>query len=193
MLSEPLTLDLQTVHLSDEQFYRLCMANPELRVERTPQGGLLLMPPVGGESGNRELELGADLAIWNRQTQLGKVFSSSTIFKLPGGGDRSPDAAWVELSRWQALTPEQRTKFPPIAPDFVIELRSQTDSLPMLQAKLQEYLDSGVRLGWLFNPQAQQVEIYRPEQPPEVRSLPTTLSGESVLPGFTLSVERFIG
>ncbi|MBE9077946.1 Uma2 family endonuclease [Romeria aff. gracilis LEGE 07310] len=191
MLSEPLTLDLQTVHLSDEQFYRLCMANPELRVERTPQGRLLLMPPVGGESGNRELELGGELYLWNRQTQLGKVFSSSTVFKLPGGGDRSPDAAWVELSRWQALTPEQRTKFPPIAPDFVIELRSQTDSLPMLQAKLREYLDSGVRLGWLFNPQAQQVEIYRPERLLEVRSLPTTLSGESVLPGFTLSVERF--
>jgi Uma2 family endonuclease len=117
------------------------------------------MSPVGGDRGNRELELGTDLAIWNRQTQLGKVFSSSTMFKLPGGGDRSPDAAWVELSRWQALPPEQRRKFPPLAPDFVIELRSATDSLAPLREKMQEYIDKGVRLGWLLNPQDQQVEI----------------------------------
>jgi Uma2 family endonuclease len=110
---------------------------------------------------------------------------------LPGGGDRSPDAAWVELSRWQALTPEQRQKFPPIAPDFVIELRSRTDNLQTLQAKMQEYLDSGVRLGWLFNPQDQQIEIYRQGQEKEVRSLPTLLSGETVLPGFTLQVDLF--
>ncbi|PIG93253.1 hypothetical protein CSQ79_13515 [Gloeocapsopsis sp. IPPAS B-1203] len=191
MLTLPLTLNLQSVHLTDEQFYQLCISNPEIRVERNADGGLIIMPPVGGNSGNRELELGTDLAIWNRQTQLGKVFSSSTIFKLPSGGDRSPDAAWIELSRWQALTPQQRQKFPPIAPDFVLELRSPTDSLEMLQAKMQEYLDSGVRLGWLFNPQDQQVEIYRLGQVKETRSLPTQLSGEDVLPGFTLQVERF--
>jgi Uma2 family endonuclease len=122
---------------------------------------------------------------------LGKVFSSSTIFKLPSGGDRSPDAAWVELSRWQALTPEQRQKFPPIAPDFVMELRSRTDSLAMLQAKMQEYLESGVRLGWLFNPQDQQVEVYRQGQVKQVYELPTKLSGEEVLPGFILTVTQF--
>ncbi len=149
------------------------------------------MPPVGGNSGNRELELGGELYLWNRQTQLGKVFSSSTIFKLPGGGDRSPDAAWVKLSRWHALTPEQRQKFPPIAPDFVLEVRSPSDSLEMLQAKMQEYLDSGVHLGWLFNPQDQQVEIYRVGEAEEIRSLPTELSGEAVLPGFILRVARF--
>lgn len=149
------------------------------------------MPPVGGNSGNRELELGGELYLWNRETQLGKVFSSSTIFKLPGGGDRSPDAAWVELSRWQALTPEQRQKFPPIAPDFVLEVRSPSDSLETLQAKMQEYLDSGVRLGWLFNPQDQQVEIYRVGEAKEIRSLPTELSGDAVLPGFILRVARF--
>jgi Uma2 family endonuclease len=113
------------------------------------------------------------------------------MFKLPGGGDRSPDAAWIELSRWQALTPEQRQKFPPIAPDFVLELRSRTDDLSTPQEKMQEYLNSGVRLGWLFNPQDQQVEIYRQGQAKEVRSLPTQLSGEVVLPGFTLQVDRF--
>ncbi len=187
----PLTLDVSQVHLTDEQFYQLCVTNPEMRLERTAKGILLVMPPVGGESGNREFELGLDLGIWNRQTGLGKVFSSSTIFRLPGGGDRSPDVAWVELFRWNALTPEDQAKFPPIAPDFVMELRSRTDNLQTLQDKMQEYLDSGVRLGWLFNPQGQQVEIYRPGQAKAVYSLPKKLTGEDVLPGFEMVVERF--
>jgi Uma2 family endonuclease len=190
-LTLPVTLDLTHVHLSDEQFYQLCVGNPELNIERTAQGALILMLPVGGDSGNREMELGTDLSLWNRQSGLGKVFSSSTIFKLPNGGDRSPDAAWVELSRWQALTPEERQKFPPIAPDFVMELRSRTDSLAMLQAKMQEYLESGVRLGWLFNPQDQQVEVYRQGQVKQVYELPAELSGEEVLPGFMLTVTQF--
>jgi Uma2 family endonuclease len=191
MLTLPLTVDLKQVHLTDEQFYQLCISNPELNIERNAAGGLILMSPVGGDSGNREMGLGGELYLWNKQTGLGKTFSSSTVFKLPDGGDRSPDAAWVELSRWQALTPEQRQKFPPIAPDFVIELRSRTDNLQTLQAKMQEYMDSGVRLGWLFNPQDQQVEVYRQGQEKEVRSLPTLLSGEAVLPGFTLQVDLF--
>lgn len=187
----PLKLDLKQVHLTDDQFYQLCINNPELTIERNAQGALIVMTPVGGDSGSREADNITDLNNWNRQTQLGKVFSSSTMFKLPGGGDRSPDAAWVELSRWQALTPEQRQKFPPIAPDFVIELRSRTDDLATLQEKMQEYLNSGVRLGWLLNPQDQQVEIYRQGQAKEVKSLPTQLSGEDVLPGFTLQIDRF--
>ncbi|PSB04307.1 Uma2 family endonuclease [Merismopedia glauca] len=190
-LTLPLMVDLKHVHLTDEQFYQLCINNPDLNIERNAAGVLIFMSPVGGYSGNREMELGIDLGIWNRQTGLGKVFSSSTIFKLPGGGNRSPDAAWVELSRWEALTPEQRQKFPPIAPDFIIELRSRTDDLPTLQAKMQEYQDSGVRLAWLFDPQNQQVEIYRQGQEKEVLALPTQLSGEAVLPGFTLEVARF--
>lgn len=190
-LTLPLKLDLKQVHLTDDQFYQLCINNPELTIERNAQGALIVMTPVGGDSGSREADNITDLNNWNRQTQLGKVFSSSTMFKLPGGGDRSPDAAWVELSRWQALTPEQRQKFPPIAPDFVIELRSRTDDLATLQEKMQEYLNSGVRLGWLLNPQDQQVEIYRQGQAKEVKSLPTQLSGEDVLPGFTLQVDRF--
>jgi len=190
-LTLPLKLNLKHVHLTDEQFYQLCVSNPEWNIERNAKGVLIVMSPVGGESGNREADYIIDLGIWNRRTQLGKVFSPSTIFKLPGGGDRAPDAAWVERSRWEALIPEQRKKFPPIAPDFVIELRSATDKLPALQEKMQEYLDSGVRLGWLFNPQDQQVEIYRQGQDKEVRSLPTVLSGETVLPGFELNVDRF--
>jgi Uma2 family endonuclease len=191
MISLPLQLDVKHVHLTDEQFYQLCIHNPDWTIERNAQGALIVMAPVGGEGGSQEIELGTDVSLWNRQTQMGKVFSSSTLFRLPGGGDRSPDAAWVELSRWQKLTPEQRRKFPPIAPDFVLELRSPTDALGMRHAKMQEYMTSGVRLGWLFNPQDQQVEIYRQGQEKEVRSLPTELSGEAVLPGFTLPVARF--
>jgi Uma2 family endonuclease len=197
-LTLPLKVDLSQVHLSDEQFYQLCINNPELNIERDAKGALIFMSPVGGESGKREANYIIDLGIWNRQTQLGEVFSSSTVFKLPNGGNRSPDAAWVASSRWQTLTPEQRRKFPPIAPDFVIELRSATDDLETLQDKMQEYMNSGVQLGWLFNPQGQEVEIYRTGQAKEVRtrsvaklSLPTQLSGETVLPGFTLQVDQF--
>jgi len=190
-LTLPLVLETTEVHLTDEQFYQLCRSNPDLTIERSAKGALIVMTPVGGEGSSYEMELGADLTLWNRQTNLGKTFSSSTLFKLPTGGDRSPDAAWVELSRWQALTPEQRRKFPPIAPDFVIELRSPTDDLELLRAKMQEYMDAGVRLGWMLNPQDQQVEIYRQGQPKEMRQLPTELSGEDVLPGFVLPLSRF--
>ncbi|TVQ16683.1 MAG: Uma2 family endonuclease [Leptolyngbya sp. DLM2.Bin15] len=190
-LNLPLTVDLKHVHLTDEQFYQLCINNPELSIERSAEGILVVMPLVGGDDSNRQVEFGTDLGLWNRQTQLGTVFSSSTVFRLPNGGSRSPDAAWIELSRWRSLTPEQRQKFPPIAPDFVMELRSRTDDLAMLQDKMLEYLDSGVRLGWLFNPQDQQVEIYRIGQDKEIRPLPTQLNGEEVLPGFILSVEVF--
>ncbi|BAU06935.1 hypothetical protein NIES592_13780 [Fischerella major NIES-592] len=191
MVTTPLTLNLDTVHLTDEQFYQLCQNNQELKFERTPKGELIIMPPVGGESGNREADLIADLVIWNRQTQLGYTFSSSTIFKLPNGADRSPDAAWIRRERWEALTPEQRRKFPPIAPDFIIELRSATDDLEMLHSKMQEYIDAGVQLAWLINPQQQQVEIYRSGQDVEVRNLPTELSGENILPGFSLNLADY--
>jgi Uma2 family endonuclease len=172
----PLTLNLDTVYLTDEQFYQLCQNNRELQFERTAKGELIIMTPVGGESGNREADLIIDLGIWNRQTGLGFTFSSSTVFKLPNGADRSPDAAWIRRQRWEALTAEQRRKFPPIAPDFVIELRSATDDIETLHQKMQEYMDAGVLLGWLINPQQQQVEIYRPRQDVEVRNLPTELS-----------------
>lgn len=191
MATTPLSLNLDTVQLTDEQFYQLCQNNRELQFERTPKGELIIMPPVGGDSGNREADLIADLVIWNRQTQLGYTFSSSTIFKLPNGADRSPDAAWIQRERWEALTPEQQCKFPPIAPDFVIELRSATDNLKTLRDKMQEYIGAGVRLAWLINPQQQQVEIYRPSQSVEVRNLPTELSGENILPGFSLNLSSY--
>lgn len=183
-----LNLDALTHSLTREQFIRLCQGNPDLQLERSPQGELVIVSPVGGESGNREATLITKVGLWNERTQLGLVFSSSTIFSLPNGGDRSPDVAWVTKPRWQALSPADREIFPPICPDFVIELRSRSDRLLPLQAKMQEYLASGLRLGWLINPQDQQAEIYRPNQAIEVWQFPTTLSGEDVLPGFELSL-----
>ena len=184
-------LNLEKVGLTDEQFDTLCQANPDLQLERSATGELIIMPPVGGISGNREADLITDLNIWNRQTKLGIVFSSSTIFRLLNGGDRSPDAAWIQLERWNTLTPEQQEKFPPICPNFVIELRSRTDSLEPLQQKMQEYLNSGLKLGWLINPQQQQVEIYRINQPVEIIQLPARLSGENILPEFFLELPIF--
>jgi Uma2 family endonuclease len=177
---EPITLSFRNVALSDDQFYQLCQDNENWQLERTAQGELIIMPPVGGLSGNRESNLIGELWLWNRQTKLGKVFSSSTIFTLPNGSKRSPDVAWVKSDRWESLTLEEQEKFPPLCPDFVIELRSRTDSLSQLQEKMQEYLNSGLQLGWLINPQEQQVEIYRPNQAIEIGQLPAILSGEKV-------------
>jgi len=189
--SETITLNFKNITLSDDQFYQLCQDNENWQLERTAQGELIIMPPVGGISGKREADLNAELWLWNRQTQLGQVFSSSTIFRLPNGAARSPDVAWVKRDRWESLTIEEQEKFPPLCPDFVIELRSRTDSLSQLQEKMQEYLNSGLQLGWLINPQAQQVEIYRPNQAIEIVQLPTILSGEQVLPGFILDISFF--
>ena len=184
------TIDLSPItRLDDAQFEQLCAANPEIKFERTPTGALVIMWPTGGETGMTNATLIARFVIWNEQTNQGKVFDSSTCFKLPNGGDRSPDVAWVEESRWQALTPEQRRKFPPICPDFALELLSPSDNITTVRAKMQEYLDSGLRLGWLIDPQGQQVEIYRPQTGPEVLRSPASLSGEPVLSSFVLSLD----
>ena len=191
MIYEPIILDLKSVGLSDEQFYQLCQVNESWKLEQTAKGELLIMPPVGAISGNRESEFNADVVNWNRQTKLGKVFSSSTIFTLPNGGKRSPNVAWIANERWQSLPLEEQEKFSRICPDFVIELRSRSDSLKLLQEKMQEYLNSGLRLGWLIDPQNQKVEIYRQNKPIEIVELPITLSGENVLPGFILELPLF--
>jgi len=174
--------------LTRSQFYKLCQGNPDVLLERSPQGELIIVTPIGGESGNQEANLIGDLIIWNRQAKLGVVFSSQTVFSLPGGGDRSPDVAWIKLERWQALSPEEREGFPPICPDFLIELRSRTDRLKPLQNKMQEYLASGLRLGWLINRKGKQVEIYRQGKDVEIVTIPVVLSGEEVLPGFSLAL-----
>ncbi|HEY9637378.1 MAG TPA: Uma2 family endonuclease [Coleofasciculaceae cyanobacterium] len=182
-----LTVNFNSViKLTDEQFYQLCQDNETLRFERNSKGELIIMPPTGGETSNRNAGLTAQIWVWNEQTQLGKVFDSSGGFKLPNGADRSPDASWVKLERWNALTPEQKTKFAPLCPDFVVELLSPSDSLKDTQEKMKEYRDNGARLGWLINRKSRQVEIYRQGQDVEVLENPVTLSGEDVLPGFAL-------
>ncbi len=185
-----LTVNFNSViKLTDEQFYQLCQDNETLRFERNSKGELIIMPPTGGETSNRNAGLTAQIWVWNEQTQLGKVFDSSGGFKLPNGADRSPDASWVKLERWNALTPEQKTKFAPLCPDFVVELLSPSDSLKDTQEKMKEYRDNGARLGWLINRKSRQVEIYRQGQDVEVVENPVTLSGEDVLPGFLLYLE----
>jgi Uma2 family endonuclease len=179
----------ETDPITSEQFYQLCAANRELKLERTAKGDLIIMPPTGGETGKRNSDINFELNLWNRQTKLGIVFDSSTCFKLPHGGDRSPDAAWILLGKWESLTAEQKTKFLPLSPDFIIELRSPSDSLKPLQDKMQEYLDNGTRLGWLINPKNRQVEIYRQGKEKEILENPPTLSGEDVLPGFVLNLQ----
>jgi Uma2 family endonuclease len=176
------------LRLTHEQFEQLCQNNPDRSLELTKDGELEIMAPTGGESSRAESKLITRLTNWSEQTGLGETFSSSGAFILPNGAERCADAAWVKLSRWSALTLEQRKKFIPLAPDFVIELRSETDRLSKLQEKMEEYRANGVRLGWLLDPQKQRVEIYRPGQDVEILEDPNTLSGEDVLPGFVLDL-----
>ncbi len=183
----PSTLKLN-IDLTDEQYFQLCQNNRDYRFESTAEGELLIMPPTGSETGNRNIELAYQLQAWSRQNNLGKAFDSSTGFILPNGAKRSPDASWVKIERWNALTPEQQESFAPICPDFVIELRSRTDSLKELQDKMQEYIDNGAILGWLIDRKNKRVEIYRPLKDVEILENPATLSGEDVLPGFVLDL-----
>lgn len=191
---ETLTLNIPpAVNLTDEQFYQLCIANEPCQLELTQTGELIIMPPTGGENGIINANLSTDLGLWNRQTKLGKVFDSSTEFKLPSGAYRCPDAAWVKLARWQALSQEEKKRFPPLCPDFVVELRSETDSLEKLRTKMREYENNGVLLGWLIDPQTPLVEIYRYGKDVEVLNFdfdnPPKLSGEDILPGFILDLQ----
>jgi Uma2 family endonuclease len=174
--------------ITDDQFYQLCRENPDVKFERNATGEVIVMSPTGGETGNCNFEISIDFGIWNRQTRLGVGFDSSTCFKLPSGASRSPDIAWIKQERWDALTAEEKQKFPPIAPDFVLELMSPTDSLKDTQDKMQEYMSNGVKLGWLINRKTRRVEIYRQGQAVEVLESPAELSGEDILPGFVLNL-----
>ncbi len=185
----PLEIKFDSCQLTDEQFYKLCQDNRDLRFERNSNGDMMIMPPTGGETGERNSEINFQIKLWNKQYKLGKVFDSSTGFTLPNGADRSPDATWITLDKWNNLTPKQRQKFLPLCPDFVVELRSPSDSLKTLQEKMQEYIENGTKLGWLINRKDKQVEIYRQDKQVEILDNPTTLSGEDVLPNFVLNLE----
>jgi Uma2 family endonuclease len=189
-LHSPLEL---TLELTDEQFFQLCTDNRDLRFERTASGGLIIMPPTGSETGRRNSDLNYQLQSWSRQNKhLGVAFDSSTGFKLPDGTDISPDAAWVRRDRWDGLTPEQKEKFAPICPDFVVELRSTTDSLEKLRAKMKVYVKNGAKLGWLLDRKNRKVEISRQGSDVEILDSPATLSGEDVLPGFVLDLSDIL-
>jgi len=180
------------LRVSAKMFWKLCRENPDLRLERTSKGNLVVMAPAGSDSGGRNMDLSGQLWLWNRTAQMGKVFDSSTGFTLPNGAIVSADASWIRMDRWGAVPSEQREKFAPICPDFVVELRSPSDRLKPLRRKMREYIAQGVRLGWLLDPIRAKVEIYRPEQEVEVFDRPASLSGEEVLPGFVLDLQGIL-
>lgn len=182
-----------TLRCTEEQFRELVKFNPDLRWELTAQGEVIVMAPTGSETGNYNFELNTDLGTWNRQQKMGKAFDSSAGFRLPNGAIRSPDLAWIAQERWEQLSPEQRRQFAPICPDFVLELVLPSDDLATVQAKMQEYLENGCRLGWLVNPETRSVTIYRPHVTPEIVTFDVVLSGEDVLPGFTVDLRHIFG
>ena len=189
---EPLTLNFSSVlrRLSEDDFYEFCRLNDELSIELTSEGDLLIMPPTGGETGVRNFNLIGSFGGWVKQDGTGVGFDSSALFTLPNGAKRSPDLAWVRNERWRALTEKERRKFPPLCPDFVVELRSETDSLKRLQQKMEEYIANGAQLGWLIDPFERKVYVYRPQAPVEELDNPQTISGEPLLRGFVLNLQE---
>src|ERR1043166_4531915 len=185
-----IVLDLRpVVSLSDEQFYDLCRANGELRIERTAEGEMSIMSPTGGDTSRRNAQMVAQLVGGANQDRTGIPFDSSGGFRLPNGAIRSPDAAWVRRGTWDKLTEQQKERFIPLCPDFVVELRSASDGLPELQAKMEEYAANGAQLGWLIDPQERRVYVYRPQAQAEVLDDPETVSGDPVLKGFILNLQ----
>lgn len=182
-------LNLHSVRLTDEQFYQLCQDNEDLRLELTAEGELIIMAPTGGTTGSRNAAINFQITGWAIKDGTGLSFDSSTMFCLPNGAKRSPDAAWVTRERWDALTEDERESFVPLCPNFVLELRSATDSLAFLQDKMEEYIANGARLGFLIDPKSKRVCVYRPNLPVEVHGNPATISGEPLLRGFVLDLK----
>lgn len=178
--------------LSDDQFYELCVANRDLRIERNSNGEIIIMPPTGGETGRRNNSISGQLWYWNHRVKLGVTFDSSTGFRLPNGAARSPDAAWIPQEQWNALTQKERAKLLPLCPAFVVELRSPTDRLEALQAKLAEYIENGSQLGWLIDPVLGRVEVYLPDRAVNILLNPAVVSGDPVLPGFELELAEIL-
>jgi len=189
----PETVDLPPLPTSDAEFERLACTYSEFRMERSAEGKVTIMAPTGGGSDHRNLQINVQLGTWAEQDGTGIAFGPTAGFVLPNGATRSPDAAWLELTRWNALTEDQQERFLPLCPAFVVELMSPTDSLPETQEKMREYQANGARLGWLLVPRLKRIEVYRPNQPPEILAGPDALSGEDTLPGFTLNLRRVWG
>ena len=175
--------------MTDDEFYLFCQENPHFNFERDTKGNIISMALTGGDTGRRNTDLVIELGIWNRSSRAGMVFDSSTGFKLPNGANRSPDVAFVAIDKWDALTPDERTKYPPLCPDFLVELMSETDHLREATDKMQEYMENGCRLAWLINPKTEEARIYFPDGSVRVvHGFDNTLSGEDVLPGFTFDL-----
>lgn len=189
--SIPLTVHLpMQVEMTVAEFYEFCQANHDLRIERSASGEVIIMPPAFSDTGNRNLKIAQQLANWADQDGTGEAFDSSSGFTLPNGATRSPDAAWIRLERWNALTEEEKASFAPICPDFVVELKSSSDTLSRLQAKMAEYLENGATLGFLIDRKQRQVHVYRPNQEPEILESPDAVSGDPELPGFQLQMAK---
>lgn len=181
------------VKMDDEQFFRFCRLNPDLRIERTAQGDLIIMPPAGASSGRWNAKLTFLFEAWASRDGTGQIFDSSTGFNLPNGATRSPDVSWVRNECLDDLDDEEWEKFLPLCPDFVLELRSPSDSLRAVKQKMEDYMQNGARLGWLLDAPRKQVHVYRPNQPPQVLEDPAKLSGGSVLKGFVLVLDQVWG
>jgi Uma2 family endonuclease len=186
----PLSLKINTKAWTADEYYDFCQKHKDLQIETNKDGDLIIMPPTGGETGDRNSEINYQLRGWAKKNKKGKSFDSSTEFELPSGAKKSPDASWILKERYYALPLEQREKFPPICPDFVVELRSKTDRLKPIQDKMAEYIENGVRLGWLIDPYQKRVHIYRRNGEIEILENPKTVSGEDVLEGFELDLEE---
>ncbi len=190
----PLAIDLSALtpvsNLSDQQFYEFCRTNPDLRIERTATGEIIIMPPAFADTGNRNGRIFGQLFVWSEADATGEAFDSSSGFTLPNGATRSPDAAWILSDRWNALPPEQQASFAPIAPDFVVELRSSSDTLVSLKEKMEEYIANGVRLGLLIDRKNCQVHVYRLNRSPEILDNPEFVSCEPEMPMFALKMAK---
>lgn len=180
-LDKPLRMDAKD--MSSEEFFAFCQLNDDLRIERAADGQMIIMAPTGSETGNRNSEINAEIVFWNRVHKLGVTFDSSTGFTLPNGAERAPDTAWIRKERWEALSPQEKKKFAPIAPDFVLELRSEDQSLSELREKMDEYMDCGCRLGWLIDPQNRRTYVYNENGEIQTVSFEEKLSGGEVMPG----------
>lgn len=178
--------------ITDEEFEKICRENRDRKFERTAQGELVIMSLTGGSTGERNAELNGQLWLWNRQAKLGHIYDSSTGFRLPNGAIRSPDAAWVSQSRWDALTPEQRKKWVPLCPDFVVELKSPSDDIADLQTKMLEYQENGLQLGWLIDPDRQIIEVYQADRLVELLSDPKEISADRLMAGFVLNLSGIL-
>lgn len=185
-----LVLDARALNLTSESFFQFCQDNRDLRIELSAQGDLIIMAPTTSETGRRNSRLTYQLCAWTIQDGTGECFDSSTMFTLPNGAEISPDASWIRKERYEALTPEERNSFAPICPEFVVELRSKTDRLTVLQKKMRQYIEQGARLGWLIDPSTKRVYVYRPQQKVECLEQPETVAGDPVLPGFILRLSE---